>query len=171
MSGVLHTLNVIDPFSLKTIMFYKIWTCEACECKTHNPNVLSCSIHSMAVGEEEQYQRMPFLSHTYERCVCCHVAQGGFHHVNCNYEHCPICLNPIKDCPCWMVVVQDTSQIDLMDIGSYDRDQYLVILGRRLTNLYTDERIREEVLKNAINFYHNRTETELYLYCLFYELI
>ena len=35
-----------------------------------------------------------------DRCPCCLVVVGGYHHVNCDVDECPFCGEPVKLCNC-----------------------------------------------------------------------
>lgn len=37
----------------------------------------------------------------FERCPDCNVAVGGYHHVGCDWETCPICGGQLISCDCY----------------------------------------------------------------------
>ena len=78
-------------------------TCE--KCGAVFGSVDSCSFESVkAMGIV--FSRIPYGQEQSDdapkedRCPCCLVAAGGFHHVSCDVDECPFCGDPVKVCNC-----------------------------------------------------------------------
>ena len=57
-------------------------------------------IEMVRAGDEPWWPSSPGMSSGRLRCPDCGVAIGGLHHLECDVQACPLCLNPVSECCC-----------------------------------------------------------------------
>ncbi|MCP4111486.1 MAG: hypothetical protein GY749_39150 [Desulfobacteraceae bacterium] len=76
-------------------------------CKFCNKEMLGASscIDSHVVIEDKKYSPVPYekpstVFQKQSRCPECNIMPGGFHHVGCGLEICPLCKGHWVSCRC-----------------------------------------------------------------------
>lgn len=67
-------------------------------CRCGGRSSASCSANFIE-AKGEMTERIP--NQSLEPCFDCGVESGGYHHMGCNTERCPICGFQMTSCYCW----------------------------------------------------------------------
>jgi len=84
-----------------------------CEhCKQNKKKVEGCLLDEVEIAGRH-YQRIKFGDEDWfededdKRCECCNAKAGYYHHLGCEEEMCPKCMNELQSCGCLDLVVSD----------------------------------------------------------------
>lgn len=78
--------------------------CEYCGKNLKDKMVFSCTKKQLITIKGELRNRISYsIDSENERCICCNVLKGSYHHKNCKEEVCPICKKKLIECSCKFV--------------------------------------------------------------------
>jgi len=76
--------------------------CTACGFEMLDPKTKTCTVTKLQGKSGDLHDRIAHfdLDGNKARCDECKVEEGGYHHVGCDQEDCPICSGQFITCDC-----------------------------------------------------------------------